>query len=152
NALTSLSLIASNTAPQHLGDHNRVSFNATAATTYQVAVSGNSSLTNEGAGPISLSLQTLGTRILTLSSSVDPNTTNTLFTALVQVGNAESTPTGPLRLTLLAQPGFSVEEDNYTPSFHGIPALPPDQVLGTYYVTNPPIAAGGATNLTVSGV
>jgi hypothetical protein len=136
--------------PQHYGLSNRVSFVANSSATYHIAVSGtvqeNMGPTFAGSGPISLSMRTLDLNILSLNTVSNPNST-LKFTNSVQIGNAGTAPRGPLRIEVIAQPGFNIAASSNAGAL-----LLPDQLLGTFNVTNTTLAPGTTTTNIVFGV
>jgi uncharacterized repeat protein (TIGR03803 family) len=148
-ALTNLVNIASSSF-QHVGLSNRVSFPATAGTTYQVAVSGNVDENTgprfAGSGPVSLSMRTLDLRLLSQAATINPDNTTT-FSNLVQIGNAGSIPRGPLRLEVIAQAGLSTAASSNAGAY-----FLPDRLLSTYFLANPTtLAPGTTTNISIFG-
>ena len=132
----------------HPGLSNRVSFFANPSSTYHVAVSGtvdeNRGPTFAGSGPISLSMRTLDFRMLSVNSSVKPDSTTTFTNCTLQIGNAGSVARGPLRVELIAEAGLSTAASSNAGAFR-----PPDRLLGTFTLINPTtLAANSTTNLT----
>jgi uncharacterized repeat protein (TIGR03803 family) len=150
--LTDLFLLQSSTAA-HIGLSNRVSFFANPSATYQIAVSGtvdeNMGPTFAGSGPISLSMRTLDLSLLSISTTSNANSTITFTNGKVQIGNAGTVPRGPLRVEVIAQPGFSIAASSNAGIY-----LPPERLLGTFDLTNPPTLAPGAmtTNISIFGL
>jgi uncharacterized repeat protein (TIGR03803 family) len=160
--LNSLTLVASSATMPYPGSSNRVTFTAAAGSNYAVAITGllapapgpsttNSTLSDPpvfaGSGPINLSLRALDLEVLAVTNSVDAQS-NTLFTAKVEVGNAQPFVSGPLRVQVLAHAGAGVVAENI-----GSVQLPADQVLGNYPLTNAQtLAPNTSTTLIISNV
>lgn len=146
-----LGLVASNSNSSALGSESRVSFNAKAGVTYQVAVSGTVDMSVgphfAGSGPISLSMRTVDLKPVSLSWKTNLDSTTT-FTNQLQIGNGGSTTPGPLRVELIAQAGFST-----APSSNLGILLLPDRLLTNYVLANPnTVAPNTTTNITYSAV
>lgn len=150
NTLTGLTCIASNlftvlddetNDPADAGLSNRVSFTATAGTAYQIQVCGigSSGLIHLEVGPVAL-------QVLDVTQTNNADGTIS-FGASVGVGNSGFAVPGPLRVRVVAQPGFSRRS--------GLPAelpLPADLTLGTYPLAMTGTVVPGATaNVSLSG-
>jgi uncharacterized repeat protein (TIGR03803 family) len=150
-SVANLTNIASNGSSPGLGSESRVSFIAKPGVTYQIATSGTVDMSVgphfAGSGPISLSMRALDLRLLSVSSSTNPDSTIN-FTNQIQIGNGGSITPGSLRVKLIAQAGFST-----APSSNAGILLLPDQLLSTYVLTNPATVVPGATNnITITGL
>jgi hypothetical protein len=82
--------------------------------------------------------------MLSVNSSVKPDSTTTFTNCTLQIGNAGSVARGPLRVELIAEAGLSTAASSNAGAFR-----PPDRLLGTFTLINPTtLAANSTTNLT----
>jgi uncharacterized repeat protein (TIGR03803 family) len=153
SVLSNLVEIASNSGGYPVSA-NRVSFTATAGSTYQICASGIVNTNGPlyaGSGVLSLSLRTLDLNVLSVTQTTNADQT-TAFSTSIQIGNAGSASVDSLRVRLLAHAGYSKAETNGAPPYLPL-SLPADQVLGIYPLTGlPAIGPGEVTNLTFAGL
>ncbi len=150
-SVDNLALVESNSNSPALGSESRVSFNAKAGVTYQIAVSGTVDMNVgphfAGSGPIFLSMRTVDLKPVLLSWRTNLDST-TFFTNTLQIGNGGSTTPGPLRIEVIAQAGFST-----APSSNLGISLLPDRLLTNYVLANPnTVAPNTTTNVTFSAL
>jgi hypothetical protein len=114
-------------------------FNAVAHTTYYVQVSG------YGSNAIAISVQPEGMSILNYQTFLNGDNTET-FWASTEVANSGTSPQ-TIQIDIVARAGYSATQTGI--EAYSLPEdLPPDELLGSYYITN--LAAGAETNLTLS--
>jgi hypothetical protein len=111
SSVSALTLVATNDAayvwPVLTGPSNdlpsRVQFNAVAGQAYRIAVA----TARDAAGDVMLNFPKVAIeQIISVTNALQPNRT-THFTASLRLANLRTSPTGPLRLRLLARAGYS---------------------------------------------
>jgi uncharacterized delta-60 repeat protein len=111
---------------------SRVRFNAVAGVTYQIAVA----LAREGAGSVTLNFPDLALETVDDLTRTILDGRTTELSATVKITNLRKTQTGPLRIQLLARPGYSFNERFAGPCY--IPTLNAvDELVGTLELSNP---------------
>ncbi len=127
---------------------SRVRFNALAGTSYQIAVS----VARGKAGAVALSFPEVALEQFSLLSRMVLPDRSTDITAGLSIANLRSTPTGPLRISLLSRGGFSFNE-RYLDSCIYLPQfVAADELLGVSGLPAPGfIAATGSASTIVQG-
>ena len=157
STLNTLSLVAGNDNCYTFGGTNgpsadpssRVSFNALAGVPYQIAVSG---ATNDS-GNVSLNFVNVAIQSIVSVTRTVQSDSSVTFNATLQITNMRPSVTGPLRIRLVARPGYLYTQQmaDSDPSFISTMDAP-DEGIATFNFPSPgTLAADSSTQLTVSG-